>query len=370
MSLLSLFRTPGRSVSLRQKTGWIGIDIGSGAIKIAQLHRSGARLRIARSLVIRAEDNRPFDMASFENGRIGEAIRNAMKGHAGFQGREAVCAISMAHCQLRTLVSARGSEEEQRELISLEIENDHMGATGPQEFEFWDAATDEQSEIRGMTQLHVLSIPKTLSESIANTLMQAKLQCQLLDGVPFAAVRASEMAASHSTAASVDNSYAVLDWGYSAATLMVVHQGQPFMTRTLKHCGLQRILQAISQRLQLSSLESEAMLTTYGVANTLRGTGEKTELQSLITELCASVIADLVEEIHETVSFIQMQFPQQRPSHVCLIGGGAAIRNIDVLFRQQVCLPFQAWNLRGASAEPVSPVLATATALSALAWEL
>ncbi len=325
---------------------------------------------MARSLVIRADEHRPYDLQSLENGRVGEDVGRALRVHGGFHGKEAACVVSMAHCQLRTLVSAKGSEDEQRELISLEIENNHMGATGPQEFEFWDAATGEQSEIRGMTQLHILSIPGALSESIANNLMQAKLQCQVLDGVPFAAVRASEIAASHSMAASVDHSYAVLDWGYSAATLMVVHQGQPFMTRTLKHCGLQKILQAVSQRLQLSSSESEAMLTTYGVAGTLRGAGEKTELQAMITELCSSVFSDLVEEIHETLSFIQMQFPQQRPSHFCLIGGGATIRNIDVLFRQQVCLPVQGWNLRGASTEPVSPVLATASALSALAWEL
>lgn len=148
MSLLSIFRNPGSSVSQRQKTGWIGIDIGTAAIKLAQLQRSGGRLHIIRSLVIHADDHNPFDLQSFSSGRVGEAIREALQGHGGFRGRETACVVSMDHCQLRTLVSAKGTEDEQRELISLEIENDHRALTVPQEFEFWDASNGVHGEQR------------------------------------------------------------------------------------------------------------------------------------------------------------------------------------------------------------------------------
>ena len=370
MSRLSFFKTPGKAVSLRQKTGWIGVDIGTGAIKIAQMQRSGGKLRVARSLVIRADEQRPFHLQSFESGRIGDEIRSGLKTHGGFQGKEAACVVSMAHCELRTLVSAKGSEDDQRELISLEIENDQNGSANPLEFEFWDASTGEHSENRGMTQLHVLSMPRTFSDSIANSLLQAGLHCQVLDAIPFASVRAAELATPLSTTKATDSSYAILDWGFSVATLMVVHEGQPFMTRTLKHCGSQKILQAVSQRLKLSAAESEAMLTTYGVASNAHAASEKKELQSLITELCSGVIGDLTEEIHDTLGFMKMQFPQQIPSHLCLIGGGAAIRNVASLLHQKIRLPVQDWTLRSSTAESVSPVLASAAALSALAWEL
>ena len=375
MSLLSLFKTPGKAISPRQKTGWIGVDIGTGAIKIAQMQRAANKLRLVRSLVIRADEQRPFDLQSFESGRIGSEIRSGLKTHGGFQGQEVACVVSMAHCELRTLVSAKGSEDDQRELISLEIENDLNGSTEPLEFEFWDASTGEYSENRGMTQLHVLSLPRTFSDSIANSLLQAGLHCQVLDAIPFAAVRASEMStplsATHVSAMpAIDSSYAILDWGYSVATMMIVHQGQPFMTRTLKHCGLQKVLRAVSQRLKLSAAESEAMLTTYGVATNSQEAGKNTDLQSLTAELCSGVITDLVEEIHETIDFIKMQFSKQMPSHVCLIGGGAAIRNVDSLLRQKIRLPVHSWTFRSSSTESVSPVFATAAALSALAWEL
>lgn len=370
MSLLSIFKSPGSAVSHRQKTGWIGIDIGTGSIKFAQVQRTAGRLRLARSLIIRAEDNHPFDLQSFSNGRIADEICSALKLNGEFRGRETACVVSMNHCQLRTLVSAKGSEDEQRELISLEIENGQHETQEPQEFEFWDASPGEQHENRGMTQVHVLSMPRTLSDAVANNLLRAKLQCQVLDAVPFAAIRASEMAPSYSTAAMADSTYTILDWGYSVATLMVVHQGQPLITRTLKHCGMQRILHGVCQQLKLSELEAEAMLTNYGVAATVRPTGGQTELQSLITSQCASVTRDLVEEIQETLSFIKMQFPEQVPGYVCLMGGGAAIRNMDQRLQHEIRLPVHNWTLRGSTAESVSPVLATAVSLSALAWEL
>lgn len=370
MSLFKLLKSSDSTVSSRQKTGWIGIDIGTGAIKIAQLQRIGGRLRLAHSLVIRADDGCPFDFQSFESGRIGDEVRRALRTHAGFRGQEAACVVSMAHCQLRILESAGGSDDEKRELISLEIENDQTSSTAPPEFEFWDAFTGEHNENRGMTQVHVLSIPQTFSDSIANSLMGAGLQCQVLDAVPFAAIRASEMATPVASTAAADSSYAILDWGYSLVTLMVVHRNQPIMTRTLKHCGLKKLLQAVGQRLKLSGTEADAMLTAYGVSPKRLAATEKAEVQSLITELCSGAIGDLVEEVHETLSFMKMRFPEQVPAHFWLIGGGAAIRNINSLLQQEIRLPVYEWNLRGLTSAPVSPVLAIAAALSALAWQL
>ena len=51
-------------------------------------------------------------------------------------------------------------------------------------------------------------------------------------------------------------------------------------------------------------------------------------------------------------------------------GGGAAIRNMDQRLQHEIRLPVHNWTLRGSTAESVSPVLATAASLSALAWEL
>lgn len=129
-------------------------------------------------------------------------------------------------------------------------------------------------------------------------------------------------------------------------------------------------MHGIRQQLKLSAAEAEAILTNYGVSATLHGTVKQTELQSLIMNLSANSTRDLVEEIHETLSFIKMQFPEQAPAHLCVMGGGAAIRNMDLLLQQQLGLPVRNWTLRGSPSESVSPVFATAAALSALAWEL
>ena len=96
MLLADLFRTPGSAISPRRKTGWIGIDIGTAAIKIAQLQQSGAKRRLVRSVVIRADEQRPFDLAAFESGFVGTEIKRALQVHGGFHGQSAACVVSMA----------------------------------------------------------------------------------------------------------------------------------------------------------------------------------------------------------------------------------------------------------------------------------
>ena len=145
MSILEIARTQ-RDRRLRyRRTGWIGVEVGTGAIKIAQVERIAGQYRIARSLVVPAKDE-PFGIQSIEEGRVGREIRKALSLHGGFRGRLAACALSMHSCELRTLVSARGSEDEQRELISLELDDTQAANAEQREFEFWDSAQRPEDE--------------------------------------------------------------------------------------------------------------------------------------------------------------------------------------------------------------------------------
>lgn len=369
MSLSTLFRTPGRAASRRHKSGWIGIDIGSASIKICQLRRSEGRISPERRLVIRAEDDRPFDAAAFASGQIGMMIRKALSVHGGFDGGTAACLISMSQCQLRTLVNGLSGEEDRREQIGRELLAESLPGTDPVEFEHWDAASEEQAEARGLSQVHVLSLARSLSDAVASNLLRARLQCEVLDALPFAAIRATEMIPAFAVSSAAGLASGILDLGHSACTLLIVRNGRPQLTRVLKHCGMQRIQQSLRQKLNLGAAEADTLLATCGVSLRSQNPRSLSPLQQLVTELCMPTITELMHEVQDTLSFLKLQFPKLVPEQFCLLGGGAAIRNIAPIVQQEIHLPAQVWNLPGTAPEPTLPALATAVSLSALAWE-
>ena len=347
------------------RTGWIGIDIGSGAIKIAQVERTADRFRIARSVIVRAPDGTRYDLANLEDGRISEEIRNAISLHGGFMGRTAACVISMSLCELRTLSSARCSEDDQRELISLELQQDGSHSAEPRQFDFWDDGT-------GATQVHVVSVPRSLADSIGTTLVDSKLRGHRLDIVPFCALRAVEMdGASVVTDTVSSDTCVMLDWGYSVATVVVIRNRQPVLVRCLRECGLSRLLSRITDRLKLTHSQTETLLMNYGIRrHPIRDTGAD-ELWDLIAELSSPLLHDVAEELTQTLEFLKMQYSGGNSIELVLSGGGGAVPGVAIQLEDSLQIPVREWRLplRSADTDQPDPILANAAALSALAWE-
>lgn len=361
-----------RGLGGSRRTGWIGVDIGSCTIKIAQAERTSGRFRIARSVIVRAPDGKPYDRSGFEDGRVAEAIRDAISLHGGFIGRTAGCVVSMSHCELRTLISAKGSEDEQRDLISLELQQDSSCSPEPLEFDFWEGATNLDDEARGMIQVHVMSLPRSLADMIGTTLLDSGLTCSLLDTVPFCALRSLEMdGTSVADVTPKARTQALLDWGYSVATLVIVHDGRPILSRCLRDCGLSRLFAPIADRLKLTHTQTDALLLNCGIRRTGIQHRPEDELSDLIVELASPLLHDLIEELMQTLDFLRMQFGGRLPGQFVVSGGGGAIPGVAEQLEATLRIPVRGWQLPLHSADPEQPqpVLANATALSALAWE-
>ncbi|MCM2373597.1 pilus assembly protein PilM [Aporhodopirellula aestuarii] len=362
------FRWQGAQAS---STGWIGIEIGTTAIKIAQLERKDHQSRIARSIVVNADDERPFDVGCFESGRIGQEIRKALTSHGGFRGRNTACVLSMHFCGLRTLSSAAESDEERRELIGLELSPKVSSSRQKEaiEFDFWDCPNQPADE-NGMTPVHVLSIPSSLSYSVGRNLLAAGLNCQVLDGLPLTMMRSASLM--DDTGAPDDQPVAILDWDHSAATLIVSQHNQPLLTRSIKGCGLQRLMTAIRQRLKISSVDAETLLKTYGIDGGEEANNSKRKLQIILSDLASDLLTELEEEISQTLEFFEMQFRGLCPSKLTLVGAGSCISNLSERLTQNVGIPSSAWQLNEHGPESGHPasLLASTASLSALGWEL
>jgi Tfp pilus assembly PilM family ATPase len=348
--------------------GWIGVDIGTQSVKLVQVERSGGRIQLSEALVIRRREAWD-DSTSAEPpvAESGEEVRAGLALGQGFTGRGAAVTLTMSLCDIRPLTIPDGSPGERRDVVARELTSLSGSVDGNREFDFWpiDLGADKQ-----MSPENVLaaSISRDWSQQVAKDLSAAHLVGNVLDVLPLALARAIEIGAPGSSRRPV----AAVDWGYRRGTLCMVLDGCPMFVRCLRDAGFAAVIEALSRSLSVTEEEAQKLLTDHGLPSQTAGGTD--ELQSIIAEVAAQPLQTFAEELDRTITFLQQQRRSLVPEQVVLFGGGAAIRNIAPFLSDKLDIPISTWSLEGQSPPsnskfPPLPLLGTAVALSALAWE-
>ncbi len=360
-----------RTARTRQK-GWIGVDLGTCAVKIAQVEKVGSRYRLAAALVISRPEPETggvapdLPAAAASPSPLAWAQRTREELRRDFTGRRAACMLSLDRGELRPMNLPPGSPPERRAMIAAELSETYEAGLEGRVFDYWDARSAEGAAGSSLENVHVLSLAEADAAEAAAVLGRLGLRCEVIDGLPPALARAVAMAQPEAA-----EPVAAVDWGAHTATLCLVHQGTAVYTRQLRDCGFVALPSAVQRALGLSTHDARQLLCTYGVVDPSAGGDRWAELRHVLSDIVAEPVAALVAEIQRTLAYPELHRAGLLPGRVWLFGGGATVRNIAPYLRAKIGLPVEPWRLEGPGdrmgAEPV--LMGPAAALSALAWE-
>lgn len=357
---------------LGRKTGWIGIDLGTAGLKLVQAERVGRRVRIAASVVLqrpsssRAETNMERGECAWRGGDLAAAL--SLAPH--LSGRRAACVLPMRHTEMHVMSIPPGAEAERRAMIAHELKSQSVADQREREFDFWDADSVAAADSPAGQNVNVLSVPRELVSQVIRSLSNARLSCEVMDGLPFALARAVTLAYGSGETSPI----AAVDWGFTSATFCVVSRGKPQFTRHLRNCGFGLLVGAVGRTLGFSDEEATRILSEYGLPE---GHGQQDagrETQEVIAEVASGQLNELAQELEKTISYVRMQYSALTPGRLCLLGGGGTVKNVTRALSERLGLPVETWRLPDAepkgsdTRENPLELLSTATALSTLAW--
>jgi len=351
---------------IARKKGWIGIDIGTSTVKVAQIVRRNDRLHLAaRAIVPRPE---PWPTQTIA---ISEPMSSASELHAAgsflgdFRGRAAAAALSMAFCELHRLdqppTSGIGHEQTVREAIEMATQS----SSEPWQYDCWSAA----STPAGPSTTNVLTAPITWNDQLCEDIAEQGWSCQLIDGLPLALARAVQLVHPHNSTAPT----AALDLGFAAATFCSVINGQATYVRSLKNCGFERLLRSLSEQLDVTPDEAQRLLHKHGLC--AEESAQPGDTVELIQELADDFLSDLVEQASRTLAHLKSQRESFVPERVYLLGGGATVKGLAPHLTRALQTKVQVWQYGDEDATNASGsglpscLLGSAIALSTLAWE-
>lgn len=360
----------------QHKPGWLGIDIGTASVKIAQAARTAegvtcaARILVPRvaSLVSSETQDEVDETAREVAWSVQGEIRAGLSMQDGFRGRSAAVALPMADCELYQ-VSLPMLEPEDFDLhVSRALRSISRTSVENLQFDFWPSEFEPR---RGKDhQWNVMGVARRRSDRAYRDLLENRLSCKLIDGAPHALARA----ATYTRVGNADDSFACLDWGISRATFVLIHHGNPVYVRILKDCGFQRMLNELAETIGVESAEAHHLLMQFGIGRSGSDARAKEET-ALIREGVNNALLRLQQEFDRTMRYLQCLRRPHVPQELILFGAGALVRGLPHHLAARLGLKTGVWSLDSSRARlPGGPasldcLFGTAFGLSLLAWE-
>lgn len=342
--------------------GWVGIDVGRRAVKLAQVAWNGDTCHIERRWVLPTRDP-----SANEASEARPATHFALPSHLHiarklFQGRAAAVVLPMADLNQRTIEVPPGTSAETANMIEQDLLADLSGCEEGVSFDFWESTVREQ---RGSDskRVSILAAPRKDVVSFADKLLAAGFECRILDGMPCAMARAVALAEARDS----DEPAAAIDLGHSHPLFVVAVRGRPVFTRSLRGCDLQSLYKPLCEGLSVEAAQAEQLLLRFGVCLG-NGLVPKLSVEQATHRLVAAPLANLVTELQRTLAYLSQQFREFVPRRLWLLGGGATFPGIDGHLTRQLDTAAAPWRLldAGTSAAPGDALFGVAVALSML----
>ena len=349
------------------RPGFIGIDIGSCTVKMAQIQKRANGYAIVDATIVPRPHPWNFDSWHESDPRSSSAeIQAARSMGFAFSGKTAAATTTMALCDTRGMkIDLTSDDLLNRQQILSEMEQLERFDVESREIDYW--TIKQQWQIYG-ANVQVMSLKSQWAKQIANDQAVARLQCQTLDGLPMALARAANMSNAYPQGQPV----AIVDWGYTRATLCVSVDGSPVFVRMLRGSGFDNIIQAVCEALDVQPNEATRLLLETGLPSPLRA---DCEMQKTLEEAMTEPLAVFCGELIRTLGCLKQDQPGNVPHQLILSGGGSTVRNISSWIEKRSKLRVRPWSLAGCNATigpheslPIS-LFAPALALSSLAWD-
>ena len=350
MSVASVQQATGKRLQLRTRSP-IGIDVGARAVKAVQLGRDrfgDGRWRVTAAAEIPREEvgqpagsspsaapaNPPHVLTAMEVARLIGTLERQ-----GFVGNHVVLAVPNERVVSGMLeLPPRSSNAPLEQIARMEMARAHRFAPDSFEMGSWDLP----AAARASRQTPVMAVACTHADaaSVMDPFEAEGLDVRGLDVPAVALARACATV----LGADAGGITGIVDLGWTAATLSLMHQGVVIYGRTLGDCGIFKLYQTLAGRLGMEIDVIDYLLADSGLDGTEAqakagdaaapavdeqlGVRRKAKAATDARGLIAAHFEAAMQELRVSLSYAQHQYPDTPLSRLLVVGGGGCIRGV------------------------------------------
>ncbi|ODT02449.1 MAG: hypothetical protein ABS52_13555 [Gemmatimonadetes bacterium SCN 70-22] len=237
----------------RKKTT-IGLDIGSGLIKVAVIDHGRGEPELAKVVIMPLLADAIVEGEIMDPGIVTDAIRSAVE-EAGLKTRDVVTAVGGRDVIIKKIQIERVKEQQARELMRWEAEQHVPFDMESVELDF--QILDPDAEGMEMSVL-LVAAKRDLIESKLRLLADAGLDTAIVDVDAFALHNAFEV--NHPDA--MRGLVGLINIGHEVTNINILDDGVPILTRDIT-VGTRRFREDLQRERGLGADEAESLLQGY-----------------------------------------------------------------------------------------------------------
>ena len=306
----------------RSKTS-IGLDIGSGLIKVAVIDHSKKEPELVRVAVVPLLADAIVEGEVMDPGIVAEAIQGALTA-AGVKGKNVVTAVGGRDVIIKKIQIERVKEAQARELMRWEAEQHVPFDMESVELDF--QILDPDADGVEMSVL-LVAAKRELIEAKMRILTDAGIDGGMVDVDAFALHNAFEL--NHPNA--MQGIVALVNMGHEVTNINILDEGIPILTRDLA-VGTRRFREDLQRERGVSADEAQRLLQGYDrsphLDAVLEGRGEE--------------VAVGIERAAAFLATSSRNGGQVRAVYTC--GGGSRIPGLNTVLADRLRLSVQQAN--------------------------
>lgn len=343
---MSINLLPSTVSSRSSRTGWVGIDIGTSAVKIAVISKSKNKFALEHQELIPVES---------VNGHV-EIACNAARYYTSWLGKVAGKSAAIS-CSLNLDLRSLEVPPSERDNIQLYLENQPGLSGSGVRTAVWP--TTWRMPPNEMLPCHVFGFHQETADDIASSLHQSGLRPEAMESIPHVLARLPKLINWQT-----NEVHAVIDWAADNPLFVLSRYGLPYYTRRIKRCSYSDLVKEVSDKLKLDTNDVWQLLTELGRASINNQRFSK--ILSTLRDVSQTTRQALLSEISKTIGFLKNEDKELIPKKIWVVGAGAGYPNVSTLIEESTEIPTEIWSLPSDNTETIdSANYASAISLSA-----
>ncbi|MGH2675630.1 MAG: type IV pilus assembly protein PilM [Actinomycetota bacterium] len=305
--------------------GRIGLDIGSTAVRAAEVALGGDQPSLVRAAQV------PLPSGAVQSGEVRdvEAVAQAVRelwGRGGFKARQATMGVGNQRVVVREVTVPALPPKELSQSLPFQVQ-DLIPIPVDEAVLDYDVLEELEQEGARMMRLLVVAAQRQMINQMVDCAVRAKVEPVGVDLVPFALIRSVGQDEGLGLEESDVGGEAIVDVGADVTNICVHDRGVARFVRILPSGG-RDVTVAMATSLGIPEEDAEALKRGQPV--------EAGPPASEVEGIRRTRVANLVDEIRSSLDFYRAQTPGAEVSRVLVTGGGSKLPGLVELLDERV----------------------------------